>query len=77
MRIGSLVQLIEIPPDISVGDAWLPTQSTFKRCLGCTLRISGFNDVGWAELDIEQVTGSVGETIWVEPAFLRLVSDAE
>jgi len=27
-----------------------------------------------AELDIESVTGSVGETIWVEPRFLELIS---
>jgi hypothetical protein len=27
-----------------------------------------------AEIEIESVTGSVGETIWVEPEILELVS---
>jgi hypothetical protein len=27
-----------------------------------------------AELDIETATGSIGETIWVEPQFLELIS---
>lgn len=36
--------------------------------------IAGFNEVGMAEIGIESVTGSVGETIWVEPTFLQLIS---
>jgi hypothetical protein len=27
-----------------------------------------------AELEIQSVTGSIGETIWVEPEFLEVVS---
>ncbi len=36
--------------------------------------IAGFNDIAWAEIEITPVTGSVGETIWIEPEFLELVS---
>ncbi len=36
--------------------------------------VIGFNDIGWAELLIEPVTGNVGETIWAEQEFLELVS---
>jgi hypothetical protein len=36
--------------------------------------IAGFNEIGWAELEIQSVTESEGETIWVEPEFLELVS---
>jgi len=27
-----------------------------------------------AEIEIQSVTGSIGETIWIEPKFLELVS---
>lgn len=42
--------------------------------LGREFGIAGFNEIGMAEIGIESVTGSVGETIWIEPQFLELVS---
>jgi hypothetical protein len=48
--------------------------SGHERCVGHEFVIAGFNEVGMAELDIESATGSLGETIWVEPRFLELVS---
>lgn len=50
-----------------------PTESTFERCVGPEFITAGFNDVGMAELEIESVTGSVGEKIWIETKFLECV----
>ena len=73
MRIGSRVRLISVPEGLEDYPDF-PTKSTFERCIGHDFVIAGFNKVGMAELDIEAVTGSVGETIWVEPRFLQLIS---
>jgi len=74
MNIGDRVRLISLPPDLPVGDANLPTKATFEKCVGREFVIAEFNEAGMAELGIESVTGSVGETIWVEPRFLELIS---
>ena len=73
MKVGDAVKLIGIPPDLPKGDADLPTLATFEKCVGHTFVIADFNEIGWAEIDIASVTGSLGETIWVEPQFLELV----
>ena len=73
MKVGSKVRLIGIPDDLEDYPDF-PTKSTFERCVGCDFVVAGFNKVGMAEIDIESVTGSVGETIWVEPKFLELIS---
>jgi hypothetical protein len=46
-----------------------PTKSTFEKCVGREFVIADFNKIGMAEIHIESVTGSRGETIWVEPRF--------
>ena len=74
MKVGDAVRLVGVPPDLPKGDADLPTLATFHKCVGRHFLITGFNEIGWAEIDIASVTGSVGETIWVEPQFLELVS---
>jgi hypothetical protein len=74
MNVGDKVRLIALPPNLPAGDADLPTKVTFKKCLGREFAIVGFNETGLAELPIESVTGSIGETIWVEPRFLELIS---
>ena len=73
MKVGSKVRLVSVPDGLEDYPD-LPTKSTFQRCVGNQFVIAGFNDVGMAELDIESVTGNVGETIWVEPRFLEQVS---
>ena len=70
MNIGSKVRLTGVPEGLK-NDPDLPTKSTFEKCVGHEFVIAGFNEVGMAELGIESVTGSVGETIWVEPEFLE------
>jgi hypothetical protein len=71
MNIGDQVRLIGIPPNLPVADADLPTKAVFEKCLGNVFTVVSFNAIGLAELPIEAVTGSIGETIWVEPAFWK------
>jgi hypothetical protein len=73
VNIGTHVRLIGIPGGLEDCPDF-PTKSTFERCVGHEFLITGFNEVGMAELEIESVTGSVGETIWVEPGCLEIVS---
>jgi len=70
MKVGSKVRMIGIPDGLEDYPDF-PTKSTFERCVGREFVIVGFNEVGMAELKIEAVTGSVGETIWVETQFLE------
>ena len=74
MKVGDAVKLVGVPPDLPTGDADLPTLATFQRCVGHVLVITDFNEIGWAEIDVEAVTGNIGETIWVEPQFLEMAS---
>lgn len=73
MNIGSKVRVIGIPEGLK-DDPDFPTRSTFAKCIGREFIVAGFNDVGMAELDISAVNGSVGETVWIEPEFLELIS---
>jgi hypothetical protein len=73
MKIGEKVRLVGIPDGLEDYPDF-PTKSTFEKCIGREFVIAGFNDIGMAEIGIESVTGSVGETIWVEPHFLELIS---
>lgn len=68
------MRLVGIPPNLPKGDARLPTPAIFQRCLGHQFVVVGFNEVGWAEIEITSVTGSAGETLWVEPEFLELAT---
>ncbi len=73
MKVGSKVRMIGVPKGL---EDYLdfPTKSTFEKCVGHEFVVAGFNTVGMAELIIESVTGSVGETIWVETKFLKPLS---
>jgi hypothetical protein len=73
MTIGDMVRLAAIPPNLPKGDTRLPTRAIFQKCLGHQFVIVEFNEIGWAGLGITSVTGSAGETIWVEPEFLELI----
>ncbi len=75
LTVGDRVRLIGLPANLPIGDDHLATRSTFEKCLGQTFTICGFNAIGWVELPIDSLTGSVGETIWVEPQFLELASE--
>jgi hypothetical protein len=66
------VRLVGIPDKLPESRE-LPTRTVFEKYVGHAFVIAGFNNVGMAELHVESVTGSIGETIWVESEFLELV----
>jgi hypothetical protein len=72
--VGSKVRLVGLPEGLR-DDTDLPTLTVSRKCQGQVFTVSGFNQYGMAELCVESVTGRVGETIWVEPNFLVLVSN--
>jgi hypothetical protein len=73
IKIGDTVKLTGIPKALP-NPSDLPTESVFRKCVGHEFQVARLNDYGMAELIIESVTGSIGETIWVEPQFLVVVS---
>jgi hypothetical protein len=73
LNAGSVVRLWAVPNGLEDHPDF-PTRSTFEKCVGREFVVAGFNDVGMVELNIESVTGSLGETIWVEPELLKLIS---
>ncbi len=72
MRVGSRVKLIGVPNGLPEQPD-LPTRAVFAKCLGHEFLIAGLNDLGMAELIVESVTHSVGETIWVESVCLEVL----
>jgi hypothetical protein len=74
MKVGSKVRVIGTPDGLEDYPDF-PSKSTFIKCVGREFVIADFNEFGMAELDISSVTGSVGETIWIEPQFLEPISD--
>jgi hypothetical protein len=72
MRVGDTVRIIGVPDGLEDYPDF-PTKSTFEKCVGREFVIADFNEVGMAEINIESVTGSVGEKIWIRPQFLELV----
>ena len=73
MKVGDVVRIIGIPDGLENYPDF-PTKSTFEKCVGQEFTIAGFNEVGMAEIIIESVTQSVGETIWIELQHLSLVA---
>ena len=73
MKIGDTVRLIGMPANLPVGDADLPTQAVFEKCLGHEFTVAGFNEIGWVELVVDSIAGSHGEKIWVEPEFVEVI----
>jgi hypothetical protein len=63
---GDLVRLVGMPRDLHE-----ETQAVFEQCKGQVFRVDGFNEIGWARICVESVTGSCGETIWAEPQYLE------
>jgi len=72
VKLGSRVRLIGVPDGLEDYPD-LPTKSIFAKCVGHDFIVQGFNKVGMAELEITSVTGKVGETIWVEKRFLKVI----
>lgn len=69
IEIGDWVRLIRIPPALAA----MPraTKVVFRKALGKTFKVEGFNPVGMAELDLTQKVAKFN-TIWVEPDCLQI-----
>ena len=70
-KIGDGVRVVGIPSDLPRGDDSLPTVAVFSKCVGRQFVIAGFNEIGWAEIDVQEVTRNKGENIWVEAELLE------
>ena len=69
MRVGDSVRLISVPSDLEVS-----IKSTFQKCLGHEFTVTAINAIGDAELQIESITGTSGDLIYVSPRFLQIIS---
>jgi hypothetical protein len=69
MKVGDRVRLIGIPPDID-----LDAKSTVQKCLAQEFTVSAVNEVGYAELEIDFITGTSDDKILVAPRFLEIIS---
>jgi len=67
MKVGDKVRLVAIPHDIV--DA--AEKSVYERCLGHEFSVAAFNELGYAELQIEAITGTSGDKIYVPHRFLK------
>jgi len=72
VKIGDKVRLVQLPEDILAGNAHLETLAVFRKCLGKQFKVGGFNEDGWVELHVGNITKSKSEAIWVEPNLLEL-----
>ena len=74
LQVGDKVRLLRVPSDVQDVPG-MNTREVFSQCVGTVFPIVAFNEIGWAELSVECVTGSVGETLWVEPVHLEAVEE--
>ena len=78
-RIGDLVKVVQIPPDLNDA-AGIDTPELFQRVVGKTLRIDGFERYGHLELNVlddgSQASDYCHHTIWIEPEFVEAADDA-
>ncbi len=72
-KVGDRVKIKKIPPDLT-DSAGINTPGAFKRALGRTFRIEGFDEHGHLELVVAERRPSSNryesDTIWIEPEFV-------
>jgi hypothetical protein len=73
LQVGDKVRLLRVPSEVK-DIPGMNTREVFAKCVGSVFSVVAFNEIGWAELPVESVTGSIGETLWVEPEHLEVVS---
>lgn len=69
IETGDWVRLVKIPPALVT----MPreTRAIFRKALGFTFKVEGFNSVGMIELDLTRKVARFN-TIWVEPECLHI-----
>ena len=72
-KVGDRVKIERMPPDLT-GSAGMDAPGVFKRALGRTFRIEGFDEHGHLELVVAERRPSPNkyesDTIWIEPEFV-------
>ena len=63
-KVGDSVTVKRIPADLT-DSASIGTPDVFRRALGKTFRVEGFDDYGHLELVVTK-----HDTIWIEPEFV-------
>jgi len=75
-NVGDRVRIAKIPPHLT-RSAGLDTPGAFKRALGKTFRIEGFDEHGHLELVVAKRSPSPdryeSNTVWIEPEFVARV----
>ncbi len=76
IRIGALVRVRELPPDLADGPP--ETEAAFRAALGRELWVTGRGPYGHLELvlgpEIDAVLGGFMNTIWIEPELVEEVA---
>ena len=67
MKIGDRVRLIAVPPDEH--DPHM--KSTLAKCLGHDFTVMAINEIGFAEIEIDSITGISGDKVYIPPGCLR------
>jgi hypothetical protein len=77
-RVGDLIRVVKIPSDLHDA-AGIGTPDVFRRALGRTFRIEGFDKYGHLELVVAERKASedryTSDTIWIEPGFVEKVNE--
>jgi hypothetical protein len=77
-RVGDLIRVVKIPSDLHDA-AGIGTPEVFRRALGRTFRVEGFDEHGHLELVVAESKASedwyASDTIWIEPEFVEKVSE--
>jgi len=63
-KVGDFVTIKKIPTGLT-DTAGINTPEVFKRALGKTFRVEGFDDYGHLKLEVTKL-----DTIWIEPEFV-------
>ena len=75
-KVGDWVKVKKIPSDLT-DSAGIGTLEVFKRALGRTFRIEGFDNYGHLKLVVAERRPSSkryeSDTIWIEPEFVARV----
>lgn len=70
MKVGDRVRLIGVPPGLEDELEEL----TYRHCLGHEFLVAAINQIGYAETEVDFITGASGDKLHVPPAFLEIVS---
>ena len=78
-RRGERVRVVRMPAGVA-SKCPQESRAAFRIALGKTFNVQGANEIGWLELDLgaeaDQVLGSTGNTIRIEPDCVEAVVES-